>query len=65
MKIFCVITTKNRFEYLKKNLASIHEQTYKPDKIIVSSYSDDDNYKTEKKFIENNQDNTLILKDEY
>ena len=65
MKIYCVITTKNRVEFLEKALSSVRGQTKKPDKIIIASDSDDDNYKAERNFIENNTDNIVLLKDEY
>ena len=65
MKIYCVITTKNRVEFLEKALSSVRGQTKKPDQIIIASDSDDDNYKTERNFIKNNTDNIVLLKDEY
>ena len=40
MKVYCVITTKNRFELFTKAFNSVQEQTKKPYQIIVISDSD-------------------------
>ena len=51
MRIYCVITTKNRVELFQKALNSVHDQTKSPNKIIIISDSTDDNYEKEKKLI--------------
>ena len=62
MKIYCVITTKNRFEFFQKAFYSVQEQTKKPYKIIIVSDSDNDNYEKEKNLV---LKNGVLLKDEY
>lgn len=62
MSIYCVIATKNRVELLQKALNSVHEQTKKPNKIIIVSDSSNDNYEKEKQLALNNE---VILRDEY
>ena len=62
MSIYCVITTKNRVELFQKALKSVQEQTKKPNKIIVVSDSDHDNYEKEKNLALNN---AVILRDKY
>lgn len=51
MKVYCVITTKNRIELFKKAFNSVQEQTKKPFQIIIISDSDDSNYEKEKALI--------------
>ena len=62
MKVYCVITTKNRIELFKKAFNSVQEQTKKPFQIIIISDSDDSNYEKEKALISKNG---ILLKDEY
>lgn len=62
MKIYSIITTKNRVELFKKALCSIREQIKKPYKIIIVSDSDNENYEKEKKLISNSE---VLLRDEY
>jgi len=62
MRIYCVIATKNRVELLQKALNSVHNQTKKPNKIIIVSDSDHDNYEKEKNLALNN---SVILRDKY
>ena len=62
MRIYCIITTKNRVELFQKELNSVHNQIKLPDKIIIISDSTDDNYEKEKKIISKTD---IILRDEY
>ena len=62
MSIYCVIATKNRVELLQKAFNSVLEQTKKPNKIIIASDSDDNNYEQEKNLVLNK---AVILRDKY
>ena len=62
MRIYCVITTKNRVKLFKKALDSVYAQTKKPNKIIIVSDSENQNFEEEKKLISKTD---IILRDLY
>ena len=62
MKIYCIITTKNRFELFNNSFNSVQKQTKKPFKIIIVSDSDNDIYEKEKNLISTKG---ILLKDKY
>ena len=62
MRIYCVITTKNRVELFKRALDSVHAQTKQPNKIIIVSDSENQNFEEEKKLISKTD---IILRDLY
>ena len=62
MRIYCIITTKNRVELFKRALDSVHAQTKQPNKIIIVSDSENQNFEEEKKLISKND---IILRDLY
>ena len=62
MKIYSIITTKNRFDLFKNAFTSVLNQTKKPFQIIIISDSENYIYKKEKNFVAKNG---VLLQDKY